>query len=97
MKQFLLGVLSVILVQGALNFTEYYFLDRDTKENMEVYDSIHSVTFHTLEYLKLTPLVHVTSGRCKKDLWSVDRQMTSRQWFGCNAVQNTLSDLIYGE
>lgn len=97
MKKFFLGILTVILFQGIVNYANYYLIDNDRLDNMEIYDRYHTITFNTMEYLKLTPLVHVVTGRCRKDLYDTKRKVTIRQWFQCNGVQNTLSDLIYRE
>lgn len=96
MRNFILGILTVILFQGAANYLDYRALDNDRADNQEVYNKVHHITFTTVEYLQLTPLVHVFTGRCRKGLAN-DRGITTRQWFGCNVVQNKLSDLIYKE
>jgi hypothetical protein len=87
MKKFLLGILSIYVLQTALTFGWHYGIDNDRKD-------LTSISFRTLEILKGTPIVDVLTSRCTKDM---GRKTTRREWFNCNGVQVFFSDLIYGE
>ena len=90
MKKYILGVISVIFLQGILDYTWLYSIDNDK-------DSLSKISRQTLAVLKLEPLTHVFTGRCKDYTWerSNGTKVNNRQWFGCNKFQILLSDLIY--
>jgi hypothetical protein len=87
MKQFVLGVLTVILVQGINDYVYLYSIDNDL-------DKVTDVTFKINETLTLSAVSEVLTGRCTTNKWRSDGT-TARQWFNCNKIQTTVSDWIY--
>lgn len=83
MKTFFLGILTIIFIQGLLNATDYYCLDHNLQNSR-----IQEYSFTALDYLNLTPVILIYTGRC---------QPVSRKYFKCNRVQTAISDLFFNK
>jgi hypothetical protein len=94
MKKFLLGVLSVILVQSVLNVVNLKALDSND-------DDLERITKKVLHSMDGTSVAFTFTARCTRDLMGkIQKQSQSverREWFECNNFQISVSDLIYGE
>ncbi len=87
MKNYLLGIITVLVLQFAINFSWHYGIDNE-------YENMTSNSFKALEVLKGTPLVDVVTERCTNRM---GKRMRVREWFQCNSVQIFFSDLMFGE
>lgn len=86
MKKFMLGVLSVFLVQTTINYFYYEAIDKDKDTDL---------MFDVLEASRGSGVVHVLTERCTKEVGRSGK--SRREYFKCNNLQNLASDIIYGE
>ncbi len=86
MKKYLLGILTLFIINFGSRFIWYYGLD---KNNMTLVDR----GFYLSNIVQGTPVIEIITGRCRSD----DKEGNRRTFFECNKVQIFLSDSLYGD